>query len=287
MNQPFFTIFTPVYNGEKHINRVFMSIINQIFKDFEWIIINDGSTDNSAILIKSFIDEHPEININYIEQNNAGKHISWNTAVEIARGQLFVPADADDYFLPDTLSFFYNRWNALSSTEQLKLSGINVLCFDNETNNIVGTPFPFDGIKSNNLELAFKYKIEGEHWGCIRLDFLKTRHFPIVKGSHFPESYLWYHFAKNYQVICYNKPLRRYYTTETGIIQSKQYRHNINEASVVVRYNLWFVKNFWLYILRNSPKKLYEIAKVTILCTILIIILSVKKSLDIIFLKKY
>lgn len=236
MDQPFFTVFTPVYNGEEHIERVFESINNQTFKNFEWIIINDGSTDNTANLIKTFINQHHEIDITYIYQDNSGKHIAWNKSVELAKGQLFVPADADDSFFPDTLEFFHQEWNSLSSIEQKAISGINVLCYDNDTENIVGPPFPIDGMKTNNLNLQYKFKVNGEKWGCIRIDLLKGRRFPIVKNSHFPEDYLWLHFAKNFQVICFNKPLRIYYTTKTGIIQTCLHKKNIDQAKVSIRY---------------------------------------------------
>ena len=220
VSKPNFTVFTPVFNGEKHLNRVFKSIANQTFTDFELIIINDGSTDSSAVLIHKFIEDHPGIEATYIEQPNSGKHISWNRAVEMARGTLFVPADADDSFLPETLTFFYEKSNKIPVEEREGLSGINVLCLDNDSDKIVGTSFPADGLITNNIELEFGYKIKGEKWGCIRTDILKGRPFPIIKGSHFPESYLWYQFSRKYKVICFNKPLRRYYTTDTGIMQT-------------------------------------------------------------------
>ncbi len=153
MKNPFFTVFTPVFNGEKHIHRVFESIINQTFEDFEWIIVNDGSTDNTSALIKTFIQDHPEINIIYLEQKNSGKHIAWNRAIEIANGYLFVPADADDSFEPNALSFFFNSWKALTTEEQKILSGINVLCLDNNTGNLVGALFPKNALITSCLEL--------------------------------------------------------------------------------------------------------------------------------------
>ena len=104
ISSPYFTVFTPVFNGEKYLHRVFKSLKEQEFRDYEWIVINDGSTDGSAGLIRAFIEENKDINTVYIEQPNSGKHLSWNRAVEHARGRLFVPADADDYFFPDTLS---------------------------------------------------------------------------------------------------------------------------------------------------------------------------------------
>ncbi len=263
VSKPYFTVFTPVFNGEKHLNRVFKSIVNITFRDFEWIIINDGSTDSSAILIHKFIEDHPGIDTIYIEQPNSGKHISWNRAVEMARGTLFVPADADDSFLPETLTFFYEKWNKIPVEGREGLSGINVLCLDNDSDKIVGTSFPADGLITNNVELEFGYKIKGEKWGCIRTDILKSRPFPIIKGSHFPESYLWYQFSRKYKVICFNKPLRRYYTTDTGIMQTtKRNKSSKAQHKVNLKYYLWLNTHFGGYILRHSPKSFIDNIKV-------------------------
>lgn len=263
VSKPYFTVFTPVFNGEKHLNRVFTSIANQTFIDFEWIIINDGSTDSSAVLIYKFIEDHPGIEAIYIEQPNSGKHISWNRAVEMARGTLFVPADADNSFLPETLTFFYEKWNKIPVEGREGLSGINVLCLDNDSDKIVGTSFPADGLITNNVELEFGYKIKGEKWGCIRTDILKSRPFPIIKGSHFPESYLWYQFSRKYKVICFNKPLRRYYTTDTGIMQiAKRNKSSKAQHKVNLKYYLWLNTNFGGYILRHSPKSFIDNIKV-------------------------
>lgn len=253
-SNPYFTVFTPVYNGEKHLHRVFLSIDSQTFRNFEWIIVNDGSTDDSDKIIKTYLESHPEINAKYIEQPNSGKHIAWNKAVEIARGILFVPADADDSFMPETMSFFFEKWNAISVEKRSELSGINVLCLDNNSDKIVGTPFPEDGIITNNVELEYKYKIKGEKWGCIRTDILKSRPFPIIKGSHYPEGYLWYHFSRKYKVICFNKPLRRYYITDTGITQSAlKNKSSRAQHKVNLKFYLWLNMKFGGYILLHYP----------------------------------
>lgn len=273
MKDPFFTIFTPVFNGEKHLHRVFESVTKQIFRDFEWIICNDGSVDNTAALVKSFIQSHPEIDIIYLEQENSGKHVSWNKAVKLAKGKLFVPADADDYFMPDTLSFFHEKWNALTPKQQVSYSGINVLCFDNDTNNIVGTPFPVDGMITNNIELEYKYKLKGEKWGCIRVDLLKSRPFPVVKCLHYPEGYIWFELAKKYKVICYNTALRKYYTTDSGITKTLSKRkNNPDQNKVNLKITVWYITNFGLYMLINSPKRfiqnIYFILKMSLIIII-------------------
>jgi glycosyltransferase involved in cell wall biosynthesis len=251
MKNPYFTIFTSVFNGEKHIHRVFESLVSQTFKDFEWIVVNDGSTDNTSKIIRSFIEFHPELSIVFIEQEKSGKHFAWNKAIKQAKGFFLVPVDADDYFLPESLSFFYESWNRLSPEEQSDLSGINVLCFDNDNDKIVGKIFPYDGIKTNNLELDYKYKIKGDKWGCIRLDLLRDKQFPTIKGKYYPEAYLWYELSKNY------KALYRYYTTYSGITQTELNRSSSTPSKIRLKYNLWLLRNFGLYILGHSPKDFF------------------------------
>lgn len=262
-HSPYFTVFTPVFNGENHLHRIFRSIKEQEFKDFEWIVINDGSTDSSADLIKTFIEENKDIHAIFLEQPNSGKHLSWNRAVELASGLLFVPADADDYFFSDTLAFFYNKWSELDEVSRSKLSGINVLCLDNDSDNVVGDLFPEDGMLSTNIELELQYRLKGEKWGCVRTDLLKARPFPIIKGSHFPESWLWYHFSKRFKAICFNKPLRRYYTTATGIMQHELKKiHDPVQDKIKIKYYIWLISNFGLYILKHSPGVFYQSIKI-------------------------
>ena len=82
-----FTIFTPCYNGARTIKRVFDSVEAQTYTDFEWIIVNDGSNDNSDFVIRELIDRSPvKYKIRYIIQENMGKNRRWNNVVDLAEG---------------------------------------------------------------------------------------------------------------------------------------------------------------------------------------------------------
>ena len=261
-----FTVFTPVYNGEAFFHRVFDSLKLQTYSNFEWIIINDGSTDNSDDLIKSLVSK-VDWDIKYIIQENQGKHIAWNRAVEIASGDLFVPADCDDSFLPYTLEFFNLKWGLLQNKPSL--SGINVLCFNPQTNVPIGNLYPSDNYVTNNLDLAYKIrpKIQGEKWGCIRLDLLKMIPFPEEnKRVYFPESYLWFSLAKNYNVVCYNKPLRAYFIEPNSLTNSVKKRDS-NKIKMFKMYHIWLIRNFGFYLLRNS--------KVTLINSIIYILKAI------------
>ena len=168
-----------------------------------------------------------------------------------------LPADADDAFLPETLDFFFKKISSFSVTDLNAISGINVLCLDNDSDNIVGDTYIEDGYVTNNFELKYKFNLNGEKWGCIKLALLKQYPFPEVKHSNYPEDYVWFTLSKKYRVICYNKPLRRYYTTNNGITSIQRVR-NKSERKVYIRYYSWLLFHFGIRILIYSPKRFFK-----------------------------
>lgn len=84
----YLTIFTPTYNRAYILKNLYDSLCEQTSKDFEWLIVDDGSSDNTEDLIRSFINEG-RILIRYFKQANAGKHIAINNGIRNAAGDLF------------------------------------------------------------------------------------------------------------------------------------------------------------------------------------------------------
>lgn len=280
-----FTVFTPCYNGEKTIHRVFESMNAQTYTNWEWIIINDGSTDDSDNVIKKLIAESKwGERIQYLKQLNSGKHVAWNRAVKIATGHLFVPADCDDSFVPDTLEFFNQKANELCGANFCRsdLSGISVCCYDPDTNQIVGTPYPQDGIISNDIELAYKYHLSGEKWGCVRVDLLKQRPFPELKGHYYNESFLWYSFPRDgYAKANYNKKVRAYYYEPESLCNNKRSKWDADKAFMFLSFNWWKLYNIGHIIRKYSVKDYLALYKSTFLwfCKwVLCKVLDVKKK---------
>lgn len=280
-----FTVFTPCYNGEKTIHRVFESMNAQTYTNWEWIIINDGSTDNSDCVIKELIAESKwGGQIQYFKQENAGKHVAWNRAVRMATGQLFVPADCDDSFVPDTLEFFNQKANELRGADfcSSDLSGISVCCYNPNTNQIIGTPYPQDGIISNDIELAYKYHLSGEKWGCVRVDLLKQRPFPELKGHYYIESYLWYSFPRDgYSKANYNKKVRAYYYEPESLCNNKRSKWDADKAFMSLSFNWWKLRNVGHLIKLYSMKDYLSLYKSTFLCFckwLLCKVMNVKKK---------
>ena len=217
----FFTVFTPIYNRKDTIHRVWESLCNQTYKDFEWLIINDGSTDDVLPLLEEY-KEKADFPVRIYSQQNKGKHIAFNVAIEAAKGYLMVPADSDDAFVPETLETFKLNWDNLTKSRQQYFSGINCLCLNAETKQIVGDKYPESPLVTDHFELVYKHKLKGEKWGCIRTDVLRQFSFPDeFKSSYYPESFLWFQISRQYKSLSINEPLRYYFVnTENSVLKS-------------------------------------------------------------------
>lgn len=114
------TIFTPTYNRGYIINNLYQSIRNQIFRDFEWIIYDDGSTDNTEQLVKQWLDDKNDFPIRYYKGQNGGKCRAINRGLELAQGEMFFVMDSDDYLTEDACDKI-NTWME-------SIRGIKELC---------------------------------------------------------------------------------------------------------------------------------------------------------------
>ena len=93
---PKISIIIPVYNADKYLEACLESIINQTMKDIEILCIDDGSTDNSPIILKKFANLDSRIKV--LKQNNLGAAVARNKGIKIASGEYLLFLDADDYF---------------------------------------------------------------------------------------------------------------------------------------------------------------------------------------------
>ena len=205
-----FTVFTPTYNMGRVIHRVYESLKEQTFRDFEWIIVDDGSTDMTRELVSRWQAES-YLEIRYFYQENSGKHVARNRALGFARGELFTTMDADDEFLPIALETFHKAWQAIEDKD--RYSGLACPCLDSETHQVVGQPFPKPVLDSNDLEAKYVYGLWGEKWGACRTSVLREFLFPEIPGQRFfMESYVWNQIAVKYTHRYIDVPLRIYHT---------------------------------------------------------------------------
>jgi glycosyltransferase involved in cell wall biosynthesis len=207
---PTFTVFTPAYQRASELHRVYDSLTAQTFRDFEWLVVDDGSTDGTGELVAGWAREAP-FPIRYVRQENQGKHVAWNRGVEEARGELFLALDSDDACVPEALERFLHHWNAIPEGERPGFSAVTALCVD-QHGELVGTPFPHDVTDSDPLEIRYRHKVTGEKWGFHRTDVLREFPFPVVPGKPYvSESVVWDKIAHRYRTRYVNERLRIYY----------------------------------------------------------------------------
>ena len=208
-----FTVFTPTYNRADTLRRVYDSLAAQTFRDFEWLICDDGSTDGTGQLVDDWMQTAP-FPIRYFRQENQGKHVAYNQGVARARGELFLTLDSDDACVPRALERFKTLWESIPAPDRTRFSAVTALCVD-QHGHLVGDRFPFDPTDSDSLEIRYRFKVKGEKWGFQRTDVLREFPFPVMDGvRHVPPSVVWSAIARRYKTRYVNEVLRIYYVQE-------------------------------------------------------------------------
>ncbi len=223
---PFFTVFTPCFNRAHTLHRVYTSLRKQTWKDLEWLIVDDGSTDHTESVVRGWQEEAP-FPIRYFYQDNSGKHFAHNMAVEMAHGAFFSALDSDDGCVPEAMSVFRKSWLSVPPDQFQRTGFVWCLCQD-EHGNQIGRSFPSDGMMASNLDMCYRYKIRAEHWWCARTEVLRKYPFPaIAEGGYLPEGVVWGRVAQSFQTKFINMPLRIYYRQDSGerVMGSAPQRH--------------------------------------------------------------
>lgn len=210
--RPLFSVIVPAYNRASTIERTLLSIVNQSEKNWEIIIVNDGSTDDTDSVVLPFLEKetHPVI---YIKKSNGGVHTARNTGVREARGFFYVEIDSDDELTPDALSLFKKAWDEIPDENKPEYREVVGLCID-EKGNVCGKKFP-EGINSLawNDALRACNDTHGEHLACSITSIRKANLFPEPEGvTFYNESILWGKLALEYRSYYTNNIVRIYHT---------------------------------------------------------------------------
>ena len=253
MNPIFLTLFTPTYNRAHSLHRVYESIKAQTLQKvdgkyiFEWVVVDDGSEDNTKALVRKWQKE-VGFPILYFYQKNQGKPAASRKGIEEAKGELFLFADSDDEFLPETFKTFYEVWKNFDAEERNRCGGIGVLCVD-QNGNRIGCDYPIERKLIPSTISVFEWKNIGlgETWAALKTENLKKA-FVIpeeAKSLKFiPESFFWNRIVFELRPESYllNKILRIYYKNEIDSI-SENIRKKHPEGFLFE--SKWFVTKYW------------------------------------------
>lgn len=200
------TVFTPTYNRANCLHNGYEALCRQNNKDFIWMIIDDGSTDNTKSLVESWQRKDNGFEIKYVYKKNGGLASGYNKAIELADTELCMCVDSDDYLTDNAIEVILDFWCKHRNEGFAGIVGLD--CYPD--GNIIGDLLPYQ--KSINLiELAYgKYKINnGDRKNVVRTDLYKSvapmKEFP--RERDFNPHYLHLKISQNYDFLVLNEKL--------------------------------------------------------------------------------
>lgn len=234
-NRKLITVFTPTYNRKDCIHRCYESLQRQSSYDFEWLIIDDGSTDDTEELIHRWQAQEHRFTIRYCYKENGGLHTGYNKGIELAQTELFMCIDSDDWMPDDAIERIAQIWKKVSDKGYVGIMGIDRY----EDGRCVGGAFP-EGVNEMFLyEKLTKYQIPGDKKMIHRTDLLKkVAPMPTFPGEkNFNPSYMMYQLDQ----------FGKLYVT--------------NECFCIVDYQPDGMSSNFYKQLRNSPRSFAETRK--------------------------
>jgi glycosyltransferase involved in cell wall biosynthesis len=220
------TVFTPCFNRGSLLPRLYQSLLQQNTTAFEWLIVDDGSTDGTKAVVDTFIEEQ-KIPISYYFKPNGGKHTAINLGVQKAQGDFFCIIDSDDFLSNNALELIDSGWQKIKDNS--KVCGLIGLSeFTNGQR--VGDAFLEDEWQLSFSDYYLKYHLRGDKSVAFKTSVMKEYPFPEAEGIRFVfEAVVWHEMSKKYNVLAQNK-----------VIQFKEY---LEEGLTDSSYKLWYVKS--------------------------------------------
>lgn len=197
-------VFTPTFNRAYKLTDLYKSLLRQTNKDFVWLVVDDGSTDDTKQLINSYINEKL-INIRFVRRENGGKQRAHNTALSNCYEELFFTVDSDDYLVDSAIQQVIDAWTPLKTKKNI--AGMIALCGEND-NKPLNTYLP-RGLKTTKIyDLYSKYHFAGDATLIYRTSILKQYPYDVADGEKFiAESFVYLQIDEKYDLSTLNSVL--------------------------------------------------------------------------------
>lgn len=247
------TVFTPAYNRADLLKRCYESMCRQTNKNFIWMIIDDGSTDNTKEVVDLWLLNNNGFEIQYYYKENGGLHTAYNEAIEHIDTELCVCIDSDDYMPDNAVEIILDFWKKNGSNEYAGIVGLDYTI----DNHVIGDLLPKK--KSVNLIdlLIGKYPIHnGDRTNVVRTELYK-KVAPMISfegEKNFSPHYMHLQISKNYDFLVLNKNLRYVEYQADGMSNSifKQYLNSPNSFIETRKLYLSLPGISWKFKLRQS-----------------------------------
>ena len=213
-NNNWLTVCTPTYNRAQTLERTYDSLERQTLKNFNWMIIDDGSNDETKSVVKK-LKKNASFNIEYVYKENGGRHTALNLAYTLINTEYVLNLDSDDELTDNAIELLRKAYDTMCKRQDYsRFWLISGRCIDSQTLKPTSEKFANDinefvG-KNQSKKIAMNY---GEKCNCRKVEILKNFPFPIYEGIKFvPEDIVWERVNKYYDQYCINDILRIYHT---------------------------------------------------------------------------
>lgn len=235
------TIITPTYNREKYLMKLYESLKAQSCKDFQWILVDDGSVDTTKELAESFLKEEERgFEMQYVYQENGGKHTALNRGIGMTDTELIFIVDSDDYLPEDSIQIigeYHQRYK--KNKERLNLCGYSFLrC---HADGSVNTAFFPENEKVDSYGNArVNGNIGGDKAEVFYTDILKKFPFPVFEGERFlPEDVVWMQMSGPYKMVHINENIYTCDYLEGGLTNSGKRMKAKSPRGMVLRSQIY------------------------------------------------
>ena len=209
------TILTSTYNRKELLSKLYESLQLQKDKDFEWLIIDDGSTDGTSEVIDQFIS-NADFSIRYELKENGGKHTALNYAYQFIESPLTFIVDSDDKLTDDAVVAIKKVYHKYQ--DEKDICGFSFLRGKPDGAYLSDSGVPKNGMKESYVECRINRGIGGDMAEVWYTHCLKEYPFPEFKGEKFlGEDVVWIQMGLKYQYVFINKPIYRCEYLEGGL----------------------------------------------------------------------
>ena len=220
-----FTVFTPTFNRKELLEKLYKSLQKQTYTDFEWLIVDDGSTDGTGEKVKEFLEES-KLDIKYFYKENGGKQRAYNFATDKANGELFICLDSDDEYVENGFETILKYWEKYEKNGEIAGMGYLSMYPDGE---IIGSSFPEKEMISTQFDIYNKYGVKGDKGLMFRTEIIKKYKFPVFDDEKFiTEAVVYNRICEKYKMVYVNEK-----------IEIKEYQ----EDGLTAKYNNLLLRN--------------------------------------------
>lgn len=250
------TIFTPTYNRAYTIGALYESLCVQTNQDFEWLVVDDGSTDDTEKLFKNWVETAP-FPVRYYKQANGGKHRAINKGLSEAKGELFFVVDSDDKLPKDSVSTILLYYAGIKNNASF--SGVTGLCcyFSGKK---VGGEENWKMIDTDPVSIRIVYGVKGDLADVLKTDIARRYPFPEFENEKFcPEALVYNRLSKDYQQRYFYENIYSCEYLPDGLtakivqirrnspMASMTYYSEYSRLNVPLRYKLKGNINYWRF----------------------------------------